>query len=294
MGASRSPSSSTSRSWSNTPLGCSSASEMAETTHDLVVIGAGPGGYVAAIRAAQLGLNVACVEEVEALGGTCLRIGCIPSKAMLESSERYHEAKAALAPHGVKVSGVELDLAAMLRRKDEVVGGRTKGVEFLFKKNKVTRYLGRGRIDGPGRVVVKNGSGTTDLRVRHIVIATGSKPTTLPGIQLNADRIGTSTEALSYSAVPKHLVVIGAGYIGLELGSVWLRLGAKVTVLEYLDRILPGMDSDLASEAKRIFERQGMTFLLGRRVTGAKIEGKEVVVDSEGAEPIRCDRVLLA
>jgi dihydrolipoyl dehydrogenase len=267
---------------------------MAETTHDLVVIGAGPGGYVAAIRAAQLGLNVACVEEVEALGGTCLRIGCIPSKAMLESSERYHETKSALAPHGVKVSGVDLDLAQMLRRKDEVVGGRTKGVEFLFKKNKVTRYLGRGRIEGPGRVVVKNGSGSTDLRARHIVIAAGSKPTTLPGIQMNTDRIGASTEALSYSAVPKHLVVIGAGYIGLELGSVWLRLGAKVTVVEYLERILPGMDMEIAREGQKLLERQGLEFRLGQRVTGARVDGKSCVVECQDAEPIRCDRVLVA
>src|SRR5438552_7548552 len=267
---------------------------MTEATHDLVVIGAGPGGYVAAIRAAQLGLNVACVEEVEALGGTCLRIGCIPSKAMLESSERYHEAKAALAPHGVKVSGVDLDLAAMLKRKDEVVGGRTKGVEFLFKKNKVTRYLGHGRIEGPGRVVVKNGSGSTDLRTRHIVIATGSKPATLPGIQLSADRIAASTEALSYSAVPKHLVVIGAGYIGLELGSVWLRLGAKVTVVEYLERILPGMDMEIAREGQKLLERQGLEFRLGQRVTGARVDGKSCIVECQGSNPVRCDRVLVA
>jgi dihydrolipoamide dehydrogenase len=204
---------------------------MAEAIHDLVVIGAGPGGYVAAIRAAQLGLNVACVEEVEALGGTCLRVGCIPSKAMLESSERYHETKDVLATHGVKVSGVALDLPTMLKRKDEVVNGRTKGVDFLFKKNKVTRYLGRGRIAGPGQVVVEGGAGRVDVRARHIVIATGSRAATLPGIKLDGDRIGTSTEALSYMAVPKHLAVIGAGYIGLELGSVWSRLGSKVTVI---------------------------------------------------------------
>jgi dihydrolipoamide dehydrogenase len=267
---------------------------MTETTHDLVVIGAGPGGYVAAIRAAQLGLNVACVEEVEALGGTCLRVGCIPSKAMLESSERYHETKTVLATHGVKVSGVSLDLGVMLRRKDEVVGGRTKGVDFLFKKNKVTRYQGRGRIVGPGSVAVGGGATKFDLRTRHIVIATGSKPTSLPGIQPNTDRIGTSTEALAYDPVPKHLVVIGAGYIGLELGSVWSRLGAKVTVVEYLDRILPGMDSEIAREGQKLLERQGLEFKLGQRVTGARVEGKECVVECEGSEPIRCDRVLVA
>ena len=267
---------------------------MAEATHDLVVIGGGPGGYVAAIRAAQLGLNVACIEEVEALGGTCLRVGCIPSKAMLESSERYHETKSALAPHGIKVSGVDLDLAAMLRRKDEVVGGRTKGVDFLFKKNKVTRYLGHGKIDGPGRIAVTNGSSATDLRARHIVIATGSKPTALPGVQLHTDRIGTSTEALSYPTVPKHLVVIGAGYIGLELGSVWLRLGAKVTVVEYLERILPGMDVEIAREGQKLLERQGIEFRLGQRVTAARVDGKSCVVECAGADPIRCDRVLVA
>jgi dihydrolipoamide dehydrogenase len=269
---------------------------MSTTPHDLVILGAGPGGYVAAIRAAQLGLNVACVEEVPALGGTCLRIGCIPSKALLESSERFHEAKTALAAHGVKVGAVELDLATMLKRKDQVVTDLTRGVGMLFKKNKVTRYEGHGRLAGPGRVTVTGADGApvADLSAKHIVIATGSKPAPLKGVAYDGDRIGSSTEALAYPDVPKHLVVIGAGYIGLELGSVWLRLGAKVTVLEYLDRILPGMDTELANEAKRIFERQGMTFLLGRRVTGATVEKKEVVVESEGAEPIRCDRVLLA
>ena len=267
---------------------------MAEAIHDLVVIGAGPGGYVAAIRAAQLGLNTACVEEVEALGGTCLRVGCIPSKAMLESSERFHEAKAALGPHGVRVQGVELDLPTMLRRKDEVVAGRTKGVDFLFKKNKVTRYHGRGRIAGPGHVVVEGGPAPADLRARHIVIATGSRPAPLPGIELNSDIIGTSTEALSYAAVPKHLIVIGAGYIGLELGSVWSRLGAKVTVVEYLDRILPGMDLEIAREGQKLLERQGIEFRLGQRVTSARADGSGCVVECEGAEPIRGDRVLVA
>jgi len=280
---------------------------MAEAKHDLVVIGAGPGGYVAAIRAAQLGLDVACVEEVEALGGTCLRVGCIPSKAMLESSERFHEAKETLQVHGVRVKGVEVDLAAMLKRKDEVVGGRTKGVDFLFKKNKITRYLGRGRIAGTGRVVVEGGSAgpatgaaagaaavAATLTARHIVIATGSKPAMLSGVKLDGDRIGTSTEALSYAEIPQRLVVIGAGYIGLELGSVWLRLGSKVTVVEYLDRILPGMDMEIAREGQRLLERQGLVFQLGQRVTAARVEKKECVVECEGAEPIRCDRVLVS
>ena len=266
---------------------------MPETKYDLIVIGSGPGGYVAAIRAAQLGLRVACVESVQALGGTCLRIGCIPSKALLESSERYHEAMAELSVHGVRVREVGLDLAAMLKRKEAIVDGRTKGVEFLFKKNKVTRYLGRGKILGPGRVAVE-GNEPAEIEARSLLIATGSKPAPLAGVQLDGDRIGTSTEALSYPEVPKHLVVIGAGYIGLELGSVWLRLGAKVTVVEYLDRILPGMDAEIAREAQKLLTRQGMEFRLGQRVTAAKVNGAECIVECEGSDSVRCDRVLLA
>ncbi|HTK69175.1 MAG TPA: dihydrolipoyl dehydrogenase [Candidatus Eisenbacteria bacterium] len=267
---------------------------MADASHDLVVIGAGPGGYVAAIRAAQLGLSVGCVELEEALGGTCLRIGCIPSKALLESSERYHETKDALAVHGVKVGQVELDLPTMLKRKDEVVRGRTQGVDFLFKKNKITRYKGVGTIDGPGRMRVKSGPQTTTLAAKDILIATGSKPASLPGVEWSGDKIGSSTEALAYTSVPKHLVVIGAGYIGLELGSVWLRLGAKVTVVEYLDRILPGMDSEIAREGQKLLERQGMEIRLQQKVVGAKVKGKDCVVECEGQEPIKADRVLVA
>jgi dihydrolipoamide dehydrogenase len=270
--------------------------------HDLLVIGSGPGGYVAAIRAAQLGLDTACVELEPALGGTCLRVGCIPSKAMLESSERFHEASHAMAPHGVVVGSVSLDLPTMLKRKDEIVRGLTGGVDLLFKKNKVTRYAGRGRIVGPGRVVVESAGGgdatagapAAELAAKHILIATGSRSADLPGVKPDGDRIGTSTEALAYAEVPKHLVVIGAGYIGLEMGSVWLRLGAKVTVLEYLDRILPGMDAEIAGEALRLFKRQGMEFRLGVKVTGAKTAKGRVVVSTEGKEPIEADRVLLA
>lgn len=261
--------------------------------HDLLVIGAGPGGYVAAIRAAQLGLNTACVDVEAALGGTCLRVGCIPSKALLESSERYHEAGHALADYGVKVSGVELDLARMLKRKEGVVSGLTQGVAGLFKKNKITRYHGRARITGPGRVVV-TGPDAGEIQAKHVLIATGSKLAQLRGVELDGDRIGGSTEALSYPQVPGHLVVIGAGYIGLELGSVWRRLGARVTVLEYLERILPGMDAELAHEAERIFEKQGIEFKLGARVTSAKRAGDEVVVGVDGQESVTCDRVLLA
>jgi dihydrolipoamide dehydrogenase len=285
--------------------------------HNLIVIGAGPGGYVAALRAAQLGLNVACVEQEPALGGTCLRIGCIPSKALLESSERFVEARDALGEHGVKVGQIELDLAALLKRKDQVVGGLTKGVEALFKKHKVTRYLGHARLAGPGRVNVvpaepgadaTRGAAPIELRAEHIIIATGSKSAPLNGVELDCDRIGASTEALSYPEVPKHLVVIGAGYIGLELGSVWRRLGANVTVLEYLDRILPGMDDELAAEALKLLKRQGLEFHLGARVTAARRvaarapagrsrptgNGLPCVVEAEGLEAIRCDRVLLA
>ncbi len=261
--------------------------------HDLVVIGAGPGGYVAAIRGAQLGLNVACIDAEAALGGTCLRVGCIPSKALLEASERFHEAGHALADFGVKVSGVELDLARMLKRKDGIVSGLTQGIAGLFKKNKVTRYHGRGKIIGPGRVSV-SGPDACELEAKHVIIATGSKVAPLRGVELDGDRIGTSTEALSYPEVPKHLVVIGAGYIGLELGSVWRRLGAKVTVLEYLERILPGMDAEIAHEAERIFEKQGIEFKLGARVTSAVRKGDEVVVGIDGQDSITCDRVLLA
>jgi dihydrolipoamide dehydrogenase len=261
--------------------------------HDLVVIGAGPGGYTAAIRAAQLGLNVACIEQESALGGTCLRIGCIPSKAMLESSERFWEAKEKFKNYGIVIPEVKLDMATMLKRKDQVVDTLTKGVAGLFKKNKITRYIGHGRITGAGKVTVQSSKETVELEAKNILIATGSKSSPLPGVELDGDRIGSSTEALSYPEVPKHLVVIGAGYIGLELGSVWKRLGAKVTVLEFLDRILPGMDDEIAAEAKKIFEKQGLEFRLDTKVTGAKVKGNQCVVESEGNEPITCDRVLL-
>jgi len=262
--------------------------------HDLLVIGAGPGGYVAAIRAAQLGFDTACVELEPELGGTCVRVGCIPSKALLESSERYAEAKHGLAAFGINVSGVELDLRKMLERKRTVVKQNTTGVAFLFKKNKVTRYQGTGRFVAPGRVVVEApGAAPVEIDAKHVVIATGSKVATLRGVTLDGDRIGTSTEALSYPEVPGHLVVIGAGVIGLELGSVWSRLGAKVTVLEYLNRILPGMDDELAAEAKKIFEKQGLSFRLGVRVTGARTEGGSCVVEVDGGEPVTCDRVLV-
>lgn len=260
----------------------------------MVVIGGGPGGYVAAIRAAQLGLNVACIEKDSALGGTCLRVGCIPSKALLESSERYVEAKSHLSTHGVNVSDVQLDLGTMLKRKDSIVTTLTKGIDGLFKKNKITRYLGTGTIKAPGLVVAETKEGTVEISAKHIVIATGSKPTVLPGIELDGNRIGTSTEAIAFDSVPKHLVVIGAGYIGLELGSVWQRLGSKVTVVEFLDRILPGMDREIADEAQKIFQKQGLEFKLKHRVLSAKASGDKCTVELDGIEPIECDRVLVA
>jgi len=263
--------------------------------HDLVVIGSGPGGYVAAIRAAQLGLDVACVEEEEALGGTCLRVGCIPSKALLEASERYVQVSDAkgLKRFGIKVKDAELDLGAMLSHKDRTVTALTKGVAGLFKKNKVTRYHGHGRIDGEGKVVVE-GKDEVTIEAEHVLIATGSHPATLPGIELDGERIGTSTEALSYPEVPEHLVLIGAGIIGVELGSVWARLGSKVTVLEYLDRILPGIDGETAEKAQRIFKKQGLDFHLGVEVAGAKVDGDKCIVEAKDRDPIRCDRVLVA
>ena len=266
---------------------------MAQQTHDVVVIGAGPGGYVAAIRAAQLGLSVACVDREKVLGGTCLRIGCIPSKALLESSEHYAAAKHDLKAHGVNVGEVTLDLPTMMKRKEAVVRQLTNGIASLFKKNKITAYEGRARIAGLGKVIVE-GAERTEITAKHIILATGSKPATIKGVEFVADRIGSSTEALSYPEVPEHLVVIGAGYIGLELGSVWQRLGAKVTVLEYLDRILPGMDLETAREAEKVFKKQGIEFRLGSKVVGATVEGNKCTVVVEGSAPLVCDRVLVS
>ena len=233
---------------------------------DLIVLGAGPGGYVCAIRAAQLGMRVACVEGRETLGGTCLNVGCIPSKALLQSSEEFFHAGHGLAAHGVLVEKVGLDLARMQARKDSVVEANVKGVEFLFRKNKVTWIKGWGRIAAPGRVEV-NG---TAYEARHIVIASGSESTPLPGVPIDEKRIVTSTGGLVFDAVPKRLVVIGGGYIGLELGSVWQRLGAEVTVVEFLDRLVPTMDAELAKQLERILARQGMKFRLGTKVIAAE------------------------
>ncbi len=265
---------------------------------DVVVIGAGPGGYVAAIRCAQLGLKTACVERESALGGTCLRVGCIPSKALLESSERYIEAQKHLSEHGVNVEGVSLDLTKMLARKDKIVKGLTDGVAHLLKKNGVERIEGHGTLnaktDAGYSVDVAGSKKTRTITGKNVIIATGSKVADLPGVDRTGDRIGGSTEALSYPEVPGHLVVIGAGVIGLELGSVWARLGSKVTVLEYSDRCLPMMDAAIGREAKKLFKRQGLTLKFGVRVTGARQEKAGCIVEADGQEPIACDRVLVA
>jgi len=266
-----------------------------EARYDLVVIGSGPGGYVCAIRAAQLGMKVACVEKMPTLGGTCLNIGCIPSKALLQASEKFAEAKHGLAAFGVKTSGVSLDLPAMMAHKDKVVGANVKGVEFLFKKNGIDWVKGAGRIAAAGQVVV----GERTLATKAIVIATGSESMPLKGVDVDEKRIVSSTGALALAAVPKRLVVIGGGYIGLEMGSVWARLGAAVTVVEFLDRILPGMDGEISSQMQRILTRQGMAFRLGTKVTGAKVAGKGVTLSLAPAkggkdETLETDVVLVA
>jgi dihydrolipoamide dehydrogenase len=264
-------------------------------THDLVVIGGGPGGYVAAIRAAQRGLKAAVVEKEEKLGGTCLRVGCIPSKALLESSHKYEEAAHELGIHGVQVGGVALDLATMMKRKDDVVSTLAKGIEALLAKNKIVRYRGTGRLAGPGRVdVTAADGGKTVLEATRVILAVGSRSVVLPGIEADGKFVGTSTEAIAFDAVPGHLVVIGGGYIGLELGSVWRRLGAKVTVLEYADRILTGIDAEIAADALGLFRKQGLDIHLAAKVKSARASGAGCVVEVEGMPPIACDRVLAA
>ena len=274
---------------------------MAETQYDVVVIGGGPGGYVAAIRAAQLGLKTACVEKRATLGGTCLNIGCIPSKALLHSSEKFHEARNGLAVHGVKVAKVELDLKAMMGHKDKVVADNTGGIVFLFKKNKVDWIKGAGRVAGSGKVEVhsSDGGGTTSLAAKNIVIATGSDVMPLPGVTIDESRIVSSTGALALTEVPRRLIVIGAGYIGLEMGSVWKRLGSEVTVVEFLDRILPGMDGEVAKQMQRVLTKQGLAFKLGTKVTAAKFtnQGVEATIEPAkggAAETLVADVLLVA
>ncbi|HUO11364.1 MAG TPA: dihydrolipoyl dehydrogenase [Caulobacteraceae bacterium] len=267
--------------------------------YDVVVIGGGPGGYNAAIRAGQLGLKVACVEKRVTLGGTCLNVGCIPSKALLHASELYEMAGKDFAALGIDVAP-KLNLPAMMAQKDGSVGQLTKGVEFLFKKNKVDWIKGAGRIAGPGKVEVTGADGAvTTLEARNIVIATGSEPAPLPGVAVDQKRIVDSTGALALPEVPKSLIVIGAGVIGLELGSVWRRLGAQVTVLEFLPRIVPGVDEETARTFQRSLARQGVVFKLGAKVTGAKAGAKSVELTFEpvaggASETLSADYVLLA
>lgn len=271
---------------------------MADITYDLVVIGGGPGGYVAAIRAAQLGMKVACVEKRGSLGGTCLNVGCIPSKALLHSSELFEEAKHG-EKHGIK-GKIELDLKTMLARKDDVVINLTKGIEGLFKKNKVDYVIGMAMIAKPTQVGVTTPEGKSlSLSTKRILIATGSETTPLPGVVIDEKRIVSSTGALALPEVPKKLIVIGAGVIGLELGSVWRRLGAEVTVIEFLDRITPAMDVEVSRQFQKILEKQGIAFRMAMKVTGVKASAKDAVVTAEPvaggkAEEFKADYVLVA
>src|SRR5438067_9512106 len=259
---------------------------MAES-YDLVVIGAGPGGYTAAIRAAQLKMKVACVDKRpgKALGGTCLNIGCIPSKALLDSSEMYEATLHKLARHGIRVGSVALDLPAMLARKDKVVKDLTGGVAFLFKKYGVAPHYGTGKLLAANKVEVTAEDGNkTTLGAKSVLLATGSESTELPFLKFDGRRVVSSTEALGFDAVPKHLVVVGAGYIGLELGSVWKRLGAKVTVLEFLPRILGISDGEVTNEVFKLLQKQGIEFHLETKVTGARVKGDTVTMTAKSKD----------
>lgn len=258
---------------------------------DLVVIGGGPGGYVAAIRGAQLGLSTVCVEMDRTLGGTCVNVGCIPSKALLQSSEHFEFTRLHAAEHGIVVGDLKLDLARILKRKDEVVGANTKGVEFLFKKNKITWAKGAGRLLPGNLVEVTAADGTvTTYQGRNVIVATGSVPSALPFLPFDEERVLSNVGALSIPEVPKHLIVIGGGVIGLELGSVWRRLGAKVTVIEFMPTILPGTDEDVIKEADRVLRKQGLAIHTGTKVTGGRREGNRVFVDVEqGASKLTLD-----
>ncbi|HZZ44857.1 MAG TPA: dihydrolipoyl dehydrogenase [Tepidisphaeraceae bacterium] len=258
--------------------------QLSVPSYDLIVIGAGPGGYVAAIRAAQLGMKVACVER-EYLGGTCLNVGCIPSKALLDSSHRYAELKHGLTNHGINVSGVALDLAKMLERKNKVVAANTNGVAFLFKKNKIDHVKGTGRIVKPGVVEVTGAAGKQTLECKNILIATGSAPVQLPALPFDGKNVISSTEALTLSEVPKKMVIVGAGYIGVEMGSVWNRLGAEVLILEFLDRAVPGMDKEVGGLLQKSLEKQGIKFRFKTVAESAKVEGGKIKVTwSSGSE----------
>ena len=269
------------------------------TPADVVVLGGGPGGYVAAIRAAQLGLSTVCVEMDRTLGGTCVNVGCIPSKALLDSSHHYEFAAHSAKAHGIGVGQLTLDVTTMLKRKDDVVGQNTKGLEFLFKKNKITWAKGRGILRAGNVVDVErtDDSGAASYEAKHVIIATGSVPVELPFLRFDEERILSNVGALRIPKVPHHLIVIGGGVIGLELGSVWRRLGAKVTVIELLPTILPGMDEDLVKEATRVLSRQGLELRTGTKVTGGRREGERVLIDvakADATETLEGDYVLVA
>ena len=261
------------------------------SSYDLIVIGAGPGGYVAAIRAAQLGMKVACVDR-QFLGGTCLNIGCIPSKALLDSSERFYEAKHKLAHHGIKTGDVTVDLTAMLARKDQVVKQMTSGIGFLFKKNKIDSLMGTGKLAGNGAVDVTAGDGkVTRLTAKNILIATGSAPIELPGLKFDGKMIVDSTGGLSFNPVPAKLLVVGGGYIGIELGSVWRRLGSDVLVVEFTDRILPLMDQELSGQLHRTLEKQGMRFKFLAAAQKAEVKGDKVEVTIKSGDQVTVETV---
>src|SRR3954470_18994604 len=237
--------------------------------YNVVVIGSGPGGYVAAIRCAQLGMKVAIIEKYDVLGGTCTNVGCIPSKALLDSSEHYDAAMNKFKSHGLEIKGLEINFAQMIKRKNDVVRQNTDGIGFLMKKNKIDAYKGTGSFVTKNKIAITNAKGeVNELETEKVIIATGSKPTALPSMTIDKKRVITSTEALSLTEIPKHLVIIGGGIIGVELGSVYMRLGTKVTVIEFLDKIVPSLDEDVSKEMLRILRKQGMEFMVSTKVTG--------------------------
>jgi dihydrolipoamide dehydrogenase len=266
---------------------------------DLIVIGGGPGGYVCAIRAAQLGLKTACVESRGTLGGTCLNVGCIPSKSLLNLSENFHKAKKDFNKQGIEIEGIKLNIEKMMSNKNKSVQVLTKGVEFLFKKNKVTYIKGKGVLFSKNDIVVYENNKRTNYQAKNIVIATGSAVLSLPGIEIDEKNIISSTGALSLNEVPKKLAVIGGGYIGLEMGSVWSRLGSEVTVIEYLDHITPGMDREISDEFKKILTKQGIKFKMGSKVNSVKTNGTGILINftdvkTSKAETLEFDKVLVS
>ncbi len=249
--------------------------------YDVTVIGSGPGGYVAAIRCAQLGMKTAIVEKYPDLGGTCLNVGCIPSKALLDSSEHFHNAQTSFKTHGIEVSNLKVDFGQMIKRKDEVVKQMNSGINFLMKKNKIDVHVGTGSFVDKNTIKITNEEGDKEIKTDKVIIATGSKPATLPFAQIDKKRVITSTEALSLKEIPKHMIVIGGGIIGMELGSVYARLGSKITVVEYLDSIIPTMDKTLGKELQRSAKKLGIEFKLGHKVTSVENKGKSVVIKAE-------------